>query len=111
MRARVYLKSSHQDHGRLVVALFGALMFLFRVHRRNVTALASLRQYLPSIIEPHVADRKGLGNIAGPIGNNEMFNSGADLCIALHHSIAKGKGTKNSICRAQCRDSDVIDFG
>jgi len=50
--------------------------------------------------EPRVADWKGLGNIAGPVRNKEMVDSGADLCIALHRSIARSKGTKNCVCHA-----------
>jgi hypothetical protein len=50
--------------------------------------------------EPHLADWKGLGNIAGPVRNKEKVDSGPDLCIALHRSIAKSKGTKNCILHA-----------
>jgi hypothetical protein len=50
--------------------------------------------------EPHLANWKGLGNIAGPVRNKEMVDSGADLCIALHRSIAKSKGTKNCVLHA-----------
>jgi hypothetical protein len=50
--------------------------------------------------EPHLADWKGLGSIAGPLRNKGMVDSGADLCIALHRTIAKSKGTKNCILHA-----------
>jgi hypothetical protein len=50
--------------------------------------------------EPHLADWKGLGNIAGPARNKEMVDFGPDICIALHRSIAKSKGTKNCILHA-----------
>lgn len=43
--------------------------------------------------EPHVADWKGLGNIAGPARNREMVASGADMCIAVHGSLATSKRT------------------
>src|SRR6516164_9440455 len=47
--------------------------------------------------EPHLADWKGLGNIAGPVRKKEMVDSGADMRIALHRSIATSKGTKNCV--------------
>jgi hypothetical protein len=46
-------------------------------------------------LEPHLADWKGLGNIAGPTRNREMVEAGADLRIALHRSIETSKGTKD----------------
>jgi YspA, cpYpsA-related SLOG family len=51
-------------------------------------------------VEPHVADWKGLGNIAGPARNGEMVEAGADLCIALHRSIETSKGTKVCVRQA-----------
>ena len=50
--------------------------------------------------EPHLADWKGLGNIAGPVRNKEMVDSAPGLCIALHRSIATSKGTKNCVLQA-----------
>jgi YspA, cpYpsA-related SLOG family len=32
-------------------------------------------------VEPHVADWRGLGNIAGPARNREMVEAGADLGV------------------------------
>jgi YspA, cpYpsA-related SLOG family len=51
-------------------------------------------------VEPHLADWKGLGNVAGPARNQEMVQAGADLCIALHRSLASSKGTKDCIRQA-----------
>jgi YspA, cpYpsA-related SLOG family len=51
-------------------------------------------------VEPHLADWKGLGNVAGPARNREMVEAGADLCIALHRTLATSKGTKDCICQA-----------
>jgi len=51
-------------------------------------------------VEPHVADRKGLGNIAGPARNREMVESGADLCIALHRTLETSRGTRDCIKQA-----------
>jgi YspA, cpYpsA-related SLOG family len=50
-------------------------------------------------VEPHVADWKGLGNIAGPARNQEMVESGADLSIALHRTLATSKGTRDCVRR------------
>jgi YspA, cpYpsA-related SLOG family len=52
------------------------------------------------LTEPHVADWKGLSNIAGPARNREMVQAGADLCIALHRSIQTSKGTKDCVRQA-----------
>jgi hypothetical protein len=51
-------------------------------------------------VEPHLADWKGLGNVAGPARNREMVEAGADLCIALHRTLATSKGTKDCIRQA-----------
>jgi hypothetical protein len=51
-------------------------------------------------VEPHLADWKGLGNVAGPDRNREMVQAGADLCIALHRTLASSKGTKDCIRQA-----------
>jgi hypothetical protein len=50
--------------------------------------------------EPHLADWKGLANVAGPERNREMVESGADLCIAFHRTLATSKGTKDCVRRA-----------
>jgi hypothetical protein len=50
--------------------------------------------------EPHLADWKGLGNIAGPDRNKQMVEAGAELCIALHRSITTSKRTKDCIRQA-----------
>jgi hypothetical protein len=49
--------------------------------------------------EPHLADWKGLGNIAGPERNREMVEAGADLCIALHRSMRRAKGRRIACAR------------
>jgi hypothetical protein len=50
--------------------------------------------------EPHLADWKGLKNIAGPARNREMVQSGADLCVALHPTLETSKGTRDCIRQA-----------
>jgi hypothetical protein len=57
-------------------------------------------QTLGVTVEPHLADWKGLGNIAGPTRNREMVESGADLCVALHRSIETSKGTRDCVRQA-----------
>ena len=57
--------------------------------------------------EPHLADWKGLGNIGGPARNQEMVESGADLCIALHRSLATSKGTKDRVRQALAAGIEV----
>jgi hypothetical protein len=56
-------------------------------------------QTLGVTVEPHLADWKGLGNIAGPKRNQEVVQAGADLCVALHRSIETSKGTRDCIRR------------
>jgi hypothetical protein len=63
-------------------------------------AFAAACRKLGVVAEPHLADRKDLGNIAGPSRNQEMVQSGADLCIALHRSLAGSKGTKDCVRQA-----------
>jgi YspA, cpYpsA-related SLOG family len=57
-------------------------------------------QTLGVTVEPHLADWKGLGNIAGPKRNQEMVQAGADLCVALHRSLESSKGTKDCVRQA-----------
>jgi hypothetical protein len=63
-------------------------------------AFATACRELGIVAEPHLADWKGLGNIAGPERNREMVEAGADLCIALHRSIETSKGTKDCVRQA-----------
>jgi hypothetical protein len=50
--------------------------------------------------EAHLANWKGLGNIAGPAPNREMVEAGADLCIALQLTIQTSNGTKDCVRQA-----------
>jgi hypothetical protein len=58
-------------------------------------------------VEPHLADWKGLGNVAGPARIREMVAAGADPCIALHRSIETSKGTRECIRQALAAGIDV----
>jgi hypothetical protein len=57
-------------------------------------------QTLGVTVEPHLADWKGLGNIAGPRRNQEMVQAGADLWVALHRSIETSKVTRDCVREA-----------
>jgi hypothetical protein len=57
-------------------------------------------QTLGVTVEPHLADWKGLGNIAGPARNRETVQAGADLCVAVHRSLASSKGTRDCVSQA-----------
>jgi hypothetical protein len=63
-------------------------------------AFATACRLLGVVAEPHVADWKGLGNVAGPARNREMVEAGADLCIALHRTLETSKGTKDCVRQA-----------
>ena len=63
-------------------------------------AFAKACRKLGIVAEPHIADWRGLGNIAGPARNREMVQAGADLCLALHRNLAASRGTKDCIRQA-----------
>jgi hypothetical protein len=63
-------------------------------------AFAEACRALGIMAEPHLADWKGLGNIAGPVRNREMVKSGADMCIALHRTLSTSKATKDCVRQA-----------
>jgi hypothetical protein len=50
--------------------------------------------------EAHLADWKGLGNVAGPARSAEMVASKPDLCIAFHRTIKRSLGTKDCVKQA-----------
>jgi hypothetical protein len=63
-------------------------------------AFAEACRKLAITAEPHLADWKGLGNVAGPARSREMIQSGVDLCIALHRTLETSKGTKDCVRQA-----------
>jgi hypothetical protein len=86
---------------RRLVARYGPGITIIQGGGAGVdNSFASACRDLGISTEPHFADWKGLGNIAGPVRNKEMVDSGADLCIALHCTVARSKGTKNCILHA-----------
>lgn len=46
------------------------------------------------------ADWNAHGKKAGPIRNQEMVDSGADLCLAVHRDLDASKGTRDCVNRA-----------
>lgn len=52
-------------------------------------------------IEPYPANWNEYGRAAGPIRNQQMLNSGVDVCLAFHNSIDESKGTKDMIRRVE----------
>jgi hypothetical protein len=63
----------------------------------RLAARVARRMELP--LEPHPADWKTHGKAAGPIRNEEMAASGADLCLAFWDG--KSKGTMDMMGRAR----------
>ena len=63
-------------------------------------AFAKACRKLGVVAEPHLADWKGLGNVAGPARNRTMVRAGIDLCIAVHRDLAASKGTKDCVRQA-----------
>jgi hypothetical protein len=51
-------------------------------------------------IEAHPARWHSLGPASVPMRNEEMVRAGADLCVALHRSIARSLGTKDCARKA-----------
>jgi hypothetical protein len=58
----------------------------------------------------HLADWKGLGNIAGPERNREMVATKPDFVIAFHRDLARSKGTKDCVKQALAAGLDVYLF-
>jgi hypothetical protein len=63
-------------------------------------AFAKACRKLGVVAEPHLADSKALGNVAGPARTRATVGSGADMCIAVHGSLATSKGTKDCVREA-----------
>ena len=55
--------------------------------------------------EPHFAQWHEFGKSAGPRRNGEMVAAGAELCLALHRSLASSKGTRD--CTQRCLDAGI----
>jgi hypothetical protein len=50
--------------------------------------------------ESYPADWATHKRAAGPIRNQQMLDTGIDLCIGFHPDITKSKGTKDMLTRA-----------
>ena len=58
--------------------------------------------------EPHPADWPGKHRAAGPIRNNEMVDSGADLCLAF--IVPLSRGAKDCAQRAEAAGIRTIRY-
>lgn len=58
-------------------------------------------QLLGYEIERYPANWDEHGRAAGPIRNQEMLDTGIDLCIAFHYDLSNSKGTANMIRRCE----------
>lgn len=59
--------------------------------------------------EVHPADWKKHGRAAGPIRNQEMVDSGADVCLAF--PLGASRGTRDCMRRAAAAGIPVHNFG
>ena len=57
----------------------------------------------------HRADWKTHGKAAGPRRNQQMVDSGADLCLAFYREGAGNRGTKDCVRRARISGIPVIE--
>ncbi len=55
--------------------------------------------------EAHPADFDHLGEGAEPFRNREMIHASADLCVAVHRSLAASRGVKD--CARQAIEADI----
>jgi AhpD family alkylhydroperoxidase len=49
-----------------------------------------------------------VGNFVGPARNREMVASGADMCVAVHGSLATNKGTND--CARQAIEAGIPTY-
>lgn len=63
-----------------------------------------------AILENYPADWDKHGKAAGPIRNQEMADSGADLVLAFYKFGAKNKGTRDMVARAHKAGIEVKEF-
>ena len=84
-----------------LVARYGPNLVIIHGEAAGVDQSFSVAcEKLGIMAEPHLADRKGLGSVAGPARNREMIQSGADVCTTLHSSLEASKGTKYCVRQA-----------
>lgn len=69
-----------------------------------------IAEELNMTIEPHPAEWDKLGKRAGPLRNQAMLDSGADLVLAFHKDLSQSKGTKHMIEIARKNDIPVMIF-
>lgn len=60
-----------------------------------------LGKYYEMMVEEYPADWDTHGRAAGPIRNQQMLDSGVDLCLVFHDDLANSKGTADMVRRCQ----------
>lgn len=84
-----------------MIALYGPDFVIIHGGAPGVDqSFAGVCRHAKITAEAHVAGWTGLGNPAGPKCNQGMVESGPDLCIAFHLTLATSKGTKDCIRQA-----------
>ena len=79
-------------------------------HWRGVDVMAkSVAAELGLPQEPHPADWHKHGKAAGPIRNQEMVDSGVDVCLAF--PMGKSRGTRDCMARAERAGIPVHNYG
>lgn len=87
-----------EDILRRLLAKYGSDVVIIRGGACGVdNAFAEACSKLGVVAEPHVADWKALGKLAHPIRNRHTVLFGANMCIAVHGSLATSKGTKDCV--------------
>lgn len=60
-----------------------------------------LAEWMGFPTEGYAADWKRYGRAAGPIRNQQMLDTGVDLCLAFHNDLENSKGTLDMVTRCQ----------
>jgi hypothetical protein len=58
----------------------------------------------------HIADWTTHGKAAGPLRNQAMVDSGADVCLAFYRQGASNRGTSDCVRRARASGIEVYEF-
>ena len=59
------------------------------------------------LVDVHYADWTTHGRAAGPLRNQAMVDSGADLCLAFYREGAGNRGTRDCVRRARAAGIEV----
>lgn len=61
-------------------------------------------------VEPYPAHWEIYGRGAGPLRNQQMLDSGVDLCLAFHEDLSSSRGTADMVSRCRAAGVRVILF-